>query len=231
MGGKVVESPNITSVFRDAQTDTRSFEDKRWPTYVQTPEFRHRAALGLMRNPESVLDIGSGDGLLLSMVQQKFPNARIEGADISAEAIKRCQARGIPAQLVATAEALPYADKSFDTVVLLDVLEHTYEPDLILKEAARVARKQIIVGVPNFSSLPARMQTLAGKIPENNNPKKGHIYWFNKKTVAQVVSMSGCRVRVWSMNVQRPFRFVAGVLLSVWPNLFALSFVVDIEPR
>jgi len=213
--------------------ETSSFENERWPTYKQTLEFRHRTALELISSPQTVLDIGSGDGLLLSLVQEKFPGAHVEGADISLEAIKRCTERGIHATLVESAERLPYADKSFDTVVLLDVLEHTYQPERILKEAARVARIQVIVGVPNFSSLPARLQVLMGEVPENNRPQKGHVYWFNKNALESVANKSGVSIhpKNWHMNVQRPLRAFAPLLLRAWPNLFALSFVVAVEVK
>jgi len=55
---------------------------------------------------------------------------------------------------------------------MLDILEHLYYPKALLLEASRVADK-VIFSVPNFSSLPARMQTLFGLVPENNTAKKG----------------------------------------------------------
>jgi Methyltransferase domain len=53
-------------------------------------------------------------------------------------------------QLVASAAALPVADKSFDVVLASDVLEHI-PPDLretVIQETLRVARKLVIFGFP-----------------------------------------------------------------------------------
>lgn len=209
--------------------DTRTFEDNRWPTYYQGVEFRHRAALSLI-NSASVLDIGPGDGLFLTMVRDKFQNdTELAGADISIEAVKRCKERGIEAHHIESAEHLPFESKSFDTVVLLDVLEHTYQPELLLREAARVARTFVIVGVPNFSSLPARIQTLRGRVPENNEADKGHIYWFNRNTLEKVVRETRLTPVAWKMNVQRPFVSFQNLLTRIFPNLFPLSFVVKLK--
>jgi len=54
------------------------------------------------------------------------------------------------ADVQADARALPYADGSFDTVIVGDLLEHLGDADAVavLCEAARVARARIIVTWP-----------------------------------------------------------------------------------
>ena len=48
------------------------------------------------------------------------------------------------------AEPLPFTDRSFDTVLLSDVLEHIPNPEILLREIVRVLRPggSIIIGVP-----------------------------------------------------------------------------------
>jgi SAM-dependent methyltransferase len=55
----------------------------------------------------------------------------------------------IPNFVQANAVDLPFEDKSFDVACLNEVLEHMPDPIGALKEARRVARKRIIVTVPN----------------------------------------------------------------------------------
>lgn len=211
--------------------DTVDFENKRWPTYKQTPEFRHKTALTLV-NSASVLDVGAGDGLLLSMIREKFGQSTdLVAADISQEALKLCENKGFETVLINSANDLPFPNNTFDTVVLLDILEHTYEPELILREAARVARKYVIVGVPNFSSLPARIQTLCGEVPENNRRQKGHVFWFNHTTLQDVIGKTRLVPIVWRMNTQRRFALLSGILTWMLPNLFSLSFVVKLKKQ
>jgi SAM-dependent methyltransferase len=40
---------------------------------------------------------------------------------------------------------IPYADNSFDVVLFVDVLHHTRNPQVLLDEAARVARRCVII--------------------------------------------------------------------------------------
>jgi SAM-dependent methyltransferase len=42
-------------------------------------------------------------------------------------------------------QTIPHPDKSFDIVSFVDVLHHTDDPSVLLKEAARVARKAVIL--------------------------------------------------------------------------------------
>ena len=211
--------------------NTKDFEDKRWSAFKQKIEFRHRAALSLLPHGE-VLDIGCGDGLLLRLLREKGIAAR--GIDLSEAAVAICCADGL--EVTAhdfTVKPLPLPDHSIEYVVALDVLEHVYDPAAILAEMARVASAAVIIGVPNFSSLPARLQVLAGRVPENNRPNKGHIYWFNWRVVSALAAK--CGLHIAEMRVNAPWErmpIIDGAMhqFAEWfPNLFALSFVVRLE--
>lgn len=211
--------------------DVQTFENIRWSEKPQRAEFRHRAAVGLVPKG-TALDVGCGDGLLLMMLGQKGVVAK--GIDLSDVAVAQCKAKGLTAlQGDFTKDPLPFADRSFDTVIALDVLEHVYDPEAVLKEMIRVSSKNIIIGVPNFSSLPARLQTLFGKVPENNHPHKGHIYWFNWMVLTTLVRKNN--LRIIELRVNAPWERVPVVgmmtksLACAFSNLFALSFVIVCE--
>ncbi len=206
--------------------NVQQFEDARWKTLDQPIEFRHRAAAGLIEGG-SMLDLGCGDGLLLQMVGDKV-NKKV-GLDISPEALEKCHAKGIEAHSQSFDDPLPYPDNSFEYVVLLDVLEHVYDPALLLKEAARVSSNYVIVGVPNFSSLPARIQTLLGRVPENNQPHKGHLYWFNDRVLQRVAREAGVKIVAKKMNTFSLAAAFGDFWTNLFPNVFALSFVVKLQ--
>ncbi len=200
---------------------TESFEDERWANFAQSLEFRHTATLELI--PEGpVLDIGCGDGLVLSLLAEKGIESR--GIDISSEAVRKCHERGLRAEIFDPSKPLPFNDNTFETVLLLDVLEHVYEPTLLLAEAVRISRNAVIISVPNFSSLPARIQVLRGQVPENNRPGKGHVYWFTHDILTNMTRKQGLSCEDMRMNTVKILSRL-GVSASVWPSALALSFV------
>jgi SAM-dependent methyltransferase len=129
---------------------------------------------------------------------------------------------------------LPFASGSFATATLVDVLEHTFQPARLLTEAARVAREVVIV-VPNFNSIVARLQVLAGRVPENNTPRKQHVYWFNHRQFREVVSAAGLEIaaeRFHSFKYDHrlfaaPFRLLG----RARPTVFSLAFAARLRPK
>ena len=87
----------------------------------------------------TVLDVGCGDGVVDSLVVEQRPDVTISGIDI----LLRPAAR-IPVAMF-DGITIPHRDKSFDIVMFLDVLHHTHDPTILLKEARRVARKFILI--------------------------------------------------------------------------------------
>jgi SAM-dependent methyltransferase len=86
-----------------------------------------------------VLDVGCGDGLLASLIMQKRPDIEIEGVDI----LVRPRTH-IPVQSF-DGKVFPWADASFDVVMFNDVLHHTDDPLVLLREARRVSRQAIVL--------------------------------------------------------------------------------------
>lgn len=209
---------------------TERFENLRWSSRDSELGFNHKSALEMIGSG-AVLDLGCGDGMFLDSLKLRKNSA--EGLDISQEAVKKCKAKGHQAEFFDFSDGkLPYADNSFDYVVMLDVLEHLYDPDSLLAEAKRVSRQFVVLSVPNFSSLPARLQVILGRVPENNRRGKGHVFWFNwnvlvKMLRARKLKIIALRCRTFWQN-----RFIVGtltgLLMNAMPNLFALSLVVKV---
>lgn len=114
---------------------------------------RLRAALGLVRPKEGerILDIGCGRGEAVLYCARH--GAVAYGADYSADAVQIVQqgltstADAVTARiriLRADAKRLPFADGSFDAVLMLDLVEHLYPWELA--EALAEARRLLVVG-------------------------------------------------------------------------------------
>lgn len=87
----------------------------------------------------NVLDIGCGDGLIDKLVMQSRPAVKITGCDVFVRAETH-----IPV-LEFDGRVLPFPDNSFDYVMFIDVLHHTYDIQQLLQEAARVSKKGVLI--------------------------------------------------------------------------------------
>ncbi len=94
----------------------------------------------------AVLMVGCGRGKYLEFCSSSGRQAF--GVDISAEYAAEASGRSGGRAAVADASALPFPDDSFDTVTLWDVLEHVPDDCAALREAIRVARKNVLFSVP-----------------------------------------------------------------------------------
>ena len=113
----------------------------------------------------SVLDLGCGDGELLSqLIREK--QVRAQGIELSEQAIHSCVAAGLSVfQEDIDTGLAEYADKSFDYVILNQTFQQVKKPDFVLQEALRVG-KRVIVGFPNFCYITARFQLFfRGTVP------------------------------------------------------------------
>ena len=201
----------------------RRFEDRRWSSTTQERMWRHRAALELVRE-EPVLDVGGGDGLFLTMLAERGLT-ELAMADFSEVAIERARASGLDAHLVDLSEGLPFADGAFGTVCALDVLEHLHDPSQGLSELARVGREVVIV-VPNFSYWRDRLRVAMGRVPFQLRPARGHVYWFNRRVLNDLLKEAGLRVEATRRGGPERLGPVGSFLAVCLPNTFSHSFAI-----
>ncbi|MDE1853475.1 MAG: methionine biosynthesis protein MetW [Thaumarchaeota archaeon] len=172
-----------------------------------------------IRQGASVIDLGCGDGELLSiLVQEK--NVRAQGIEIDEQAIYECVAKGLSVLHEDFEAGLSgYPDDSFDYVVMNGSLQQVKKPDPVFREALRVG-KSLIVGFPNFSHYSSRFQILLrGKVPVT--PSLPY-HWYDTPNL-HFLSISDfadyCKLR--GIRIQA-FAFVGkGKRVRLLPNLFA----------
>jgi methionine biosynthesis protein MetW len=131
----------------------------------QTQALEQKVLSSWINSGASVLDLGCGDGELLSLLIRE-KQVRAQGIEFSEQAIQRCVAAGLSVfQEDIDTGLSEYADASFDYVILNQTFQQVKKPDFVLKEALRVG-KLAIVGFPNFCYITDRFQIFfRGKVP------------------------------------------------------------------
>jgi len=116
-------------------------------TITRHNKYRAVAAL-LEQDRGTLLDIGARDRVLSTYLSGDAIDYR--SADVDA---------GLDYQVNLEAN-LPFGDAAFDIVVALDVLEHVDRMHHAFAELGRIARRRLIVGLPNLASFPRRWSFL-----------------------------------------------------------------------
>src|SRR5215475_13698312 len=80
-----------------------------------------------------VLDIGCGDGTIAALLMARRPDLTMEGVEYAPWPNCRIPCRAFDG------ERLPFPDGAFDACLFVDVLHHTRDVTVLLREAARVA--------------------------------------------------------------------------------------------
>ena len=113
----------------------------------------------LINNNDKVLDIGCGNGELLSFLE-KTKNIQGQGIEISHLGVKESVTKGLSViQGDADEDLVSFTNNTFDVVILSDTLQATHKPKEVLKEMLRIGKKCIIC-IPNFGYWQYRLQIL-----------------------------------------------------------------------
>ncbi|PZN96132.1 MAG: methionine biosynthesis protein MetW [Alphaproteobacteria bacterium] len=108
-----------------------------------------------------VLDIGCGDGALLSYLRDT-KNVDARGIDVSAANVAGAVARGLSVvQGDADADLPDYPDQAFDMAILSDTLQAMRRPGAVLDQLVRIAGRAV-VSFPNFGHWRVRGSLLFG---------------------------------------------------------------------
>ena len=101
---------------------------------------------------KTVLELATGTGLIAKNIVNAA--AHIEASDTSAERIREAKRRNHSAKLYFSVQdmfCLPYADESFDVVIVSNALHIVPQPEKALAEIHRVLRDDGVLIAPTFT--------------------------------------------------------------------------------
>jgi 2-polyprenyl-3-methyl-5-hydroxy-6-metoxy-1,4-benzoquinol methylase len=107
----------------------------------------------------SLLEIGTGSGFLISFLESEFPKAKLTGIEYDSRLVALTQSKIKNATVTqGNAENFDLKDKRFDIIVSLQVIEHLYQPELMLACVKKHLNKNgiFIFTTPNLEGLGAK---------------------------------------------------------------------------
>lgn len=105
-----------------------------------------------MMDARSILDVGTATGRGLRDLKEAMPGGFVCGIEPVAALVEQAVKNGNAAAgslLVGSGTSLPFADASFDVVCEFAVLHHVADPNAVVKEMLRVAKKAVIISDSN----------------------------------------------------------------------------------
>ncbi len=189
------------------------------------PDFR--IIYNIIEPGSRVLDLGCGNGELIYFLARE-KNAKVQGIELSEDAIYRCVEKGLSVfHSDIDSGLIEYPSKSFDYVILNQSMQEVKKVDFVISEALRVGKK-VIVGFPNFAYWRARLRLFfEGKTPVTESlPYR----WYNTPNLhflsitdfVDFTKSSGIKILdVFYLGRRGPAR--------LFPNFFALNAVFVIS--
>jgi 2-polyprenyl-3-methyl-5-hydroxy-6-metoxy-1,4-benzoquinol methylase len=144
-------------------------------------------ALLAKADPDSLLDVGCGEGIVTERWAASKPEARVVGLDLEDPELGAHWAKRACRNLTflaGSAYELPFADDEFDVVCGIEMLEHVPDPEIVLAEMKRVARSRLLVSVPR-EPLWRALNMVRGSYWSEWGNTPGHInHWSRDEFVA-----------------------------------------------
>ena len=145
-------------------------------------------------DPQSLLDVGCGEGVLTHQWAQRLGDGRrVVGIDLDDPALHAEWAKRTAPNLeyrVMKAENLPFADGEFDLASAIEVLEHVPDPEHTVAEMARVAQRWLLVSVPR-EPLWRALNMARGAYWKDLGNTPGHVNHWSKGSFVALLSRHG----------------------------------------
>ena len=157
-------------------------DTKNWYLDISDYASQHLITFAVNNAGDKILDAGCATGEYCQKLNGL--GFKCAGVDVNPDYIAKAKKNGVEAYVM-NGKALDFSNNFFDTVLLFEVLEHVNDPNGVLKEAKRVAIKNILVTVPNctdFSGLKGLGLTYEHML------ERDHINFFTKKDLEDLLS-------------------------------------------
>lgn len=217
----------------------------------RNPQGVHQMAAEMAGNSARVLDVGCGAGQVGALFKEK--GCRVVGVESDPQAAALAR-EVLDEVIVGDAGSFHRGELvgAFDTVMLLDVLEHAAEPLLLLTNLRKYLGRDgsLIISVPNAAHWTIRNMILRGKFHYEDYGilDRTHLRFFTHESFIDLLEKAGLRVveiryalavnsshyMRWYLAPLRWLRLLQSLITRLgakYPRLFAYQFLIRAVPR
>lgn len=170
---------------------------------------------------QKILDIGCGDGVLLSLIK----NSALYGVDLDQSSLNYGASRVKAKFIQAPADKLPFKANFFDIVLATEIIEHLTQPEKLIQEAKRVLKPSgyliLTTPVKQPGRLTDKLHVQEFSPTELRNLLRSH---FQLITITQ--SHPLCLKKIYTLTLFKFGRFHFDLLrwlINIWVFLTGLN--------
>lgn len=195
---------------------------------------RFKVIAGLIKDGESVLDIGSGDCSFQQYLSRTKPGCRSLGLDASPEAVQLGQAQGCNAQVIDPQTRLrDQITDTWDVITLMEVIEHIPDAEDLMRQVLELKPRRIFVTIPNIGCLKHRLRIMfGGRFPITAiiYHMKEHLRFWTAKDFRQWADTFDLEIKSTHGQFARGDRLVEWAVRK-HPEFFSPQIIYELCPR
>tara|TARA_B100000686_G_scaffold346003_1_gene431639 strand:+ start:1172 stop:1777 length:606 start_codon:yes stop_codon:yes gene_type:complete len=195
---------------------------------------KYHQIASLIDEKSHVLDVGCGEGQLGPILNLK--GCQVDGLDINIDRVND-RRKFYQNMFLSDIRKFKIANSGYNHVVFSDMLEHTENPEDILKSSSKLLNPNttLVISIPNVAYFMNRLGLLLGgwDYTEEGILDKTHIRFYTLKTAKKLIQSSGYHIcktipetpiinAVWKKSI---FSFLA----KLFPSLFAIGWIFHCE--
>lgn len=165
-----------------------------------------------IKENDTILDIGCGEGRFLNYLSNKYKNITLFGLDISDEMIRIARKERVrnTNYIIGESENIPLSNKSVNTIFCLNSFHHFPNPSNSFEEMKRLLKPdgEIIIG--DIWVFPVMRELINAYLPFS---KSGDVKMYSKKDLKKIINPLGLELTYY--KIVSPFLFVAKIKLKI----------------